>query len=281
MESLDILVGALEFIEENLKESIKTEDIANHLYVSKSTIEKLFRYTNNISIRDYLIRRRMSKAALEIAHFPEKSFLEIGMEYGYGSNEAFTRAFTGVWHVSPSEFRKNPAKYELFPGFKLDRELMEDNNMRDRKKVDISELYDVIRERNGCGIVAGDIQGLVPINEIGIPAGDLAIITALNRMEAAAGENDLVFRVGGDEFVIITDNKDIAYAEKIAAEILSHNGEVIVWEGHEIPLSLYAKSSVFEGMPLRYSELFAHIQNEISEEFKRISGTNPKFLKEQ
>lgn len=271
MENLDILVGALEYIESNLTESIKTEDIANSLYCSKSTIEKLFRYYNGFSIRDYLIRRRMSKAALELARKPEKSILEIGIMYGYGSNEAFTRAFTGVWHISPSEFRKNPSKYELFPSFKLDRELMEDQSMNGRKKVDISELYDVIRERNGCCLVAGDIRGLVPINNISSQAGDIAIITALNRMENAAGENDLVFRVGGDEFVIITDSKDMANAERIREEILSHNGEEIEWEGHRIPLSLYAKSSVFEGRPLRYSELFTHIQNEISDEFKRIN----------
>lgn len=265
MENLNILVGALEYIEANLTESIKTEDISDFLYCSKSTIEKLFKYYNEISIRDYMIRRRMSKAASEIAKYPEKSFLEIGMKYGYGSNEAFTRAFSGVWHISPSEFRKNPAKYELFPGLRLDRELMEDKSMNGRKKVDISELYDVLIERSGCCIIAGDIVGLVPINDISIQAGDQAIITSLNRMEDAAGDDDLVFRVGGDEFVIITNTKDMAYAESIKKEILKHNGEEIDWEGHKIPLSLYITCSVLEGRPLRYSELFTRLQNEITD----------------
>ena len=126
MENIQILIDALEYIDNNLTESINTEDLANHLYCSKSTIEKLFKYINNMTIRDYIIRRRMSKAALEMALHPEKTVLEIGVQYGYGSDEAFTRAFYSIWQISPSEFRKNPSSFELFPGYRIDRELMEE-----------------------------------------------------------------------------------------------------------------------------------------------------------
>lgn len=270
MENVQILIDAMEYIECNLTESIKTEDIANHLFCSKSSLEKLFKYVNNISIRDYMIRRRMSKAAKEIAQNPSKSLLKIGIEYGYGSNEAFTRAFQSVWQISPSEFRKNPSCYELFPGFKIDLELMEDKSMSGRKKVDISELYDCIKERKDCYMVLGDIRSLVPINDISIKAGDLAIITAMKRMENAAGEEDIVFRIGGDEFVILTASEDEEYANKICAEILSHNQECIAWENREIPLSMYAKTIKGDGNgALRYSELFARLHSEMSEDYKR------------
>lgn len=134
MEKIQILIEALEYIDNNLTESINTEEIANYLYCSKSTIEKLFKYVNNMTIRDYIIRRRMSKAAIELTTYPERTILDIGIQYGYGSNEAFTRAFRSIWQVSPSEFRKNPSNYELFPGYKLNRELMEEDRMKDRKK---------------------------------------------------------------------------------------------------------------------------------------------------
>ena len=92
MEKFQLLIEAMEYIEDNLTEPIKTENIADKLHCSKSTIEKLFRYINNISIRDYIIRRRMSKVSREIVSNPEKSLLDIAVEYGYGSNEAFSRA---------------------------------------------------------------------------------------------------------------------------------------------------------------------------------------------
>ncbi len=94
MENLRLLIQALEYIEDNLTQPLKTESIADHLYCSKSNIEKLFKYVNNISIRDYIIRRRMSKASREIVLYPEKSLLDIGIEYGYGSNEALQGLFT-------------------------------------------------------------------------------------------------------------------------------------------------------------------------------------------
>lgn len=270
MENIQILIEALEFIDKNLTESISTEDIANHLYCSKSTIEKLFKYVNNMTIRDYIIRRRMSKAAIELTLHPEKTVLDIGVCYGYGSNEAFTRAFYSVWQVSPSEFRKNPSNYELFPGYKIDRELMEEERMKDRKKIDISELYDCMKERSGCYLVLGDIKHLVPINEISHKAGDLAIITALKRMENAAGEEDIVFRIGGDEFVILTNSEDENYAKAICDEILKHNKECIEWENKEISLSMYVKAVRFELKGgLRYSEFFSMLHDELNDDFKR------------
>lgn len=270
MENIQILVEALEYIDNNLTESINTEEIANHLYCSKSTIEKLFKYINNMTIRDYIIRRRMSKAAIELTAHPERTVLDIGIHYGYGSNEAFTRAFYSVWQVSPSEFRKNPSNYELFPGYKLDRELMEEELMKDRKKIDISELYDCINDRRGCYLILGDIKHLIPINEISHKAGDLAIITAMKRMENAAGKDDVVFRIGGDEFVILTNSGDEEYAKLVCKDILSHNEECIEWNNVEIPLSLYVKAVRFDSKGgLRYSELFSMLQNELSDDFKR------------
>ncbi len=270
MENIQILIDALEYIDNNLTESINTEDLANHLYCSKSTIEKLFKYINNITIRDYIIRRRMSKAAMELTSHPEKTVLEIGLQYGYGSNEAFSRAFYSIWQVMPSEFRKNPSNYELFPGYKIDRELMEEERMKDRKKVDISELYDCINERRGCYLILGDIKRLIPINEISHKAGDLAIITAMKRMENAAGEEDIVFRIGGDEFVILTNSDDENYAKTVCEDILSHNEECIEWNNHKISLSLYVKAVRFDtNGGLRYSEFFTMLHNELSDDFKR------------
>ena len=212
----------------------------------------------------------MSRASRDLVKNPDRSLLDIGMEYGYGSNEAFTRAFQSVWQISPSEFRKNPSEFELFPGYRIERELLEDKKMTDRKKVDISELYDCIKERKGCFLILGDIKGLIPINEISRKAGDLAIITSLKRMEQAAGQQDVVFRIGGDEFVILTDSTDEAYAKKLCEEIVSHNDEYISWDGNEIPLTLYVKAVRYEGgSALRYSDFFTMLHSEISEEFKR------------
>lgn len=270
MESVILIASALEYIENNLTEDVRTEDIAKELYCSKSSLEKLFRYVTNMSIHDYFVRRRMSRAAKDMIANPEASLLDLAVKYGYGSNEAFTRAFKGIWNISPSEYRKNPMHFELFPALNLDPELMEDIAMTGRKKVDISELYDYIQERKDCFIVGVDIRNLIPINDIARKAGDIAIITALSRLEQAAGDDDIVFRVGGDEFVALTDSEDEEYVKAIKERILEQNGETFDFEDKKIPLEVYVTYYKIGNENIRYSELFSKLQNEITEEKRRI-----------
>lgn len=236
---LELLTIALAYLEDNLTEKITTDDVAKAAYCSKSTLEKLFRCVSHISVHDYIIRRRMSKAAKLLFYHPEISILDIAVLYGYNSNEAFTRAFKQVWNCTPSEFRSKTRYSELFP--RLSFSLNEGDEIM--KKVDISELYDLLRERIDCHYIICDINGLIPINNISHAAGDLAIIESLNRMNNVAGDEDVVFRIGGDEFVLLTNSKDISYANDLANKIKSNNNKPIVFEGQEIPLSLYVITS--------------------------------------
>lgn len=217
MSKLELLAGALAYMEEHLDEKIRTEDIAEVCYCSKSTLEKLFKCVNGVSVRDYLIRRRMTKAARELVEEPKQDILTIAIKYGYSSNESFTRAFKQVWNCKPSEYRKK-RYFELFPRLEIPLEIG-DEYMKTRRNYDISQLYDLFVERSNCYFVCCDIKSLNPINEKSHKAGDLAIIEAMRRMDAVAGETDVVFRIGGDEFVLLTDNTNENYAKLLAEKI--------------------------------------------------------------
>lgn len=104
--------------------------------------------------------------------------------------------------------------------------------------VDISELYDLFKERKNCYFVCCDIRSLIPINEISRKAGDLAIAETARRMDQCSGPTDLVFRIGGDEFVMLTASEDPSYAEQIADKILAMNGQSFAYEERNIPLHL-------------------------------------------
>lgn len=264
MGNLELLATAIAYMEEHMQEDIRTEDVANACYCSKSTIEKLFRNVNNISVRDYLMRRRMTKAAKTIVEHQELSILDVALMYGYSSNEAFTRAFLQIWNCSPSKFRENAYTWELFPRLNVPMENGE-VDMELRRKYDISELYDLFKSRMGNYFICCDIRSLVPINEISIKAGDIAIIESMRRMDEAAGPEDVVFRIGGDEFAMLTNSDDEAYAQSIVDKILSHNGEPIVYEGQEIPLKLYAGPVKWQGKVLRYNDLFTQLISALRE----------------
>lgn len=262
MNKIEILTMALEYMEANLSSEIKTEDVAGACYCSKAALEKLFRNLNHMSVHDYVIRRRMTLAARMMRERPEVSVLDVALAYGYSTNESFSRAFKKVWDCNPSEFKENPRHFELFPRrypptMKGDAIIM--------KNVDISELYELFKTRKNCYFVCCDIDHLVPINEISNKAGDLAILESLRRMEAEAGAEDVIFRIGGDEFVLLTDSEDAAYAEGIADSIREKNGKPIVFEGKEIPLRLHIAVTKYSSGNIRYKDLFAQLHNAIME----------------
>jgi len=267
MQNMDLLVTSLEYIEEHITGDLKTADIAMACHCSKSTLEKLFQCVNGISVHSYIVRRRMMLAAKRISLNPGESILDIAVDYGYGSHEAFTRAFKEVWNCNPSAFRERKF-VELFP--KLKEPIREgEKYIMQRKNVDISELYDLFRDRKDCYFVCSDINALVPINEISHKAGDLAIIESMNRLEKAAGEEDVIFRIGGDEFCILTNSEDEAYAVAMAEKIRSFNGQTFTFEDREIPLSLHVGVTKYQGRILRYNDLFSELHMSIRES-KRI-----------
>lgn len=261
MNNIEILANALTYIEEHLQEDIRTEDVAAACFCSKSSLEKIFK-VNKIGVRDYLIRRRMMLAARTIVNQPEKGLLDIALCYGYSSNEAFTRAFKSVWNCNPSDFRNNNRFSELFPRLYPP---IEDGGMKFnmRKNVDISEMYELFCQRKNCYFVCCDIKHLIPINEISRKAGDLAILETLNRMENAAGDDDVVFRIGGDEFTMLTATDDISYAESVSEKIKSFNGQTFIYEDKEIPLSLHTAIVKLDEGGLRYRDLFEKLHKAI------------------
>lgn len=267
MENLELLARALEYMEQHLREELRTEDVAAACFCSKSTLEKRFRYVNHLSVREYLIRRRMTLAAREIWENPEAGIMDVALEYGYNSHEAFTRAFRQIWNCRPSEFRERHRYSELFPRLKVSLEEGE-NYMTSRKQVEISELYDLFRSRKDCYFVCCDIVHMVPINNISYKAGDLAILETFRRMEEATDSEDVIFRIGGDEFVILTASEERGYAERVAEKISDMNGQGFAYEGQEIPLSLYVGITRYEGRPLKYNELFSELHMAIRESKK-------------
>lgn len=262
MQNIEILILALEYIEVHLCDEIKTEDVAAFCFCSKSTLEKLFRNVHDISLHEYVVRRRMMLAAKKLSQEPKLSILDIALEYGYSTHESFARAFEQVWHCKPSEFRK--VKFtELFPRLNVPP-AKGDNYIMQRRHVDISELYDLFQTRKDCYFVVCDIKHMMPINEISRKAGDLAILEQMRRMTAAAGEEDIVFRIGGDEFCILTANNESTYADQIADRIRGMNGQTFLYEDQEIPLTRHVAVVSLKECS-RYEEVFSGLHNAIKD----------------
>lgn len=268
MNNLEILAGAFEFIESNLQNEIKTQDVADACYCSKSVLEKIFRCVSNLGVHEYIIKRRMMIAARMIMADKDMGMLDIALACGYSTNESFSRAFKSVWNCNPSEYRTKEKYSELFP--KLNAPLVDGGSyMNTRRNVDITELYELFVHRKNCYFICCDIVGLLKINEMSYKVGDMAILETQNRMLKEAGTEDIVFRIGGDEFVMMTNSCDVKYAEDVADRIKQHDGGTVEAEGKEIPLSLHVSITKFDVGNLMYRELFEKLHMNI------INNKNP------
>ena len=262
MRNLSVLVTALELVENNLRERITVEDLAKECYVSVSGLQKLFSYVFGFSVGEYLSKRRLSVATHDLVN-TKKSITNIALTYRYTSPEAFSRAFIRFWGISPSAFRKKHRFSELFPKFELNLD-KGGYNMSVRRKVDITELYDELKKLGGTYVLCADICNLKQTNDTyGYTAGDLIIAEAARRIDSALSDNMLMFRIGRDEFVVLTGYDSLADAEALAREITALNGNHVSYDGKEIPLSMRIGISKVPGGGISYKETFDKMHDTI------------------
>ncbi len=263
MENIAALKKALDHIEENVCGDITPEETAKHCCYSLSALQKMFRYTFHIGVADYISRRRLTLAARELVS--GSSVTDTAMKYGYNSPEVFARAFVRLWGEKPSDFRRRKVCPDIYPRLDFPEKRSYEFNggiiMEDKCRFDISGLYDRFAKADGTYILSFDICGLMPINDnYGRAAGDIVIAECLKRIADESGEGMLPFRIGGDEFALLTGLSDKTEAEAVGQRILSHNRECIVSGGAEIPVSMRFGTVLIEGKNLRYSELFGRLE---------------------
>jgi AraC family transcriptional regulator len=109
---------AIDYIENNLEENIKFEEIAKVAGYSIAHFYRVFGSLVGCSVKEYVRKRKLSNAMYDLTT-SKRSVTEIAFEYGYGSHEAFTRTFKLAYGESPSSFRKVQAEPCLFERINL------------------------------------------------------------------------------------------------------------------------------------------------------------------
>ena len=258
-DKLNSLTAALEYIEHDLSGEFSQEQCAKAACCSLSGLQKLFRSVFNKSVGDYVTRRRLTAAARELQQ-TDRTALDIALEFGWGSAEAFTRAFSRVWGVTPSEYRRSWRFSGLCPRLDFPRHFMREGELIMTNKYDISELYDYIRSKQETYALSFDTSHLMEINDsLGHEAGDKVILECLHRIDRECTDGMMMFRIGGDEFVMMTGLSDKSAVEALAKRVLSHNGECVPHNGTAIPVNMRAGAVLLKSGKLSYSELFAEL----------------------
>lgn len=105
MKYLTIIEAAINFMENHIDSDITVFDIARAVGYSYYHLSHIFPLYVHETIGSYLKNRKLSYATKLLLN-TDKRLLDISLELGFTSNEAFTRAFKKRYHINPFHYRK-------------------------------------------------------------------------------------------------------------------------------------------------------------------------------
>ncbi|MEY9488004.1 AraC family transcriptional regulator [Streptomyces calvus] len=105
---LERLNQALEYIEDRLDQQVDVTELARIAATSEYHLRRMFSALAGMPLSEYVRRRRLTVAGAEVLA-GQVTLLEIAVRYGYGSGEAFARAFRAVHGIGPGEARRTGA----------------------------------------------------------------------------------------------------------------------------------------------------------------------------
>ena len=103
-----LLIDVANYIYHHISEPIKTEDIANSLYLSRPYLSKKFKEETNENIAEYIIKEKINEAK-RLLRYSNKSLTQISSYLGFSSPSHFSRVFKKHTNLSPSEYKNKHA----------------------------------------------------------------------------------------------------------------------------------------------------------------------------
>lgn len=118
----------INYIENNLEDKIEYSKLARILGVNEYTMKSIFNLICNMSVSEYIRKRRLSNAGFDVYQNTEK-IIDIAVKYQYENATSFSRAFEKFHGMKPSGVKNNPEKLKVFAKITFDENVKEHKNM--------------------------------------------------------------------------------------------------------------------------------------------------------
>lgn len=101
----EAIARCIEYIEENIKNELSPEIIANECGYSVFHFSRVFNINQGITLMEYVKKRRLSLAAEDL--FNGKRIIDIAIDYGFETHNGFSKAFKKEFGYSPTHYIKH------------------------------------------------------------------------------------------------------------------------------------------------------------------------------
>ncbi len=109
MEDRARVLQTIRHIDRNCMDTFSLDKLASMAHLSKFHYHRLFHEVAGEPVAKYIKRQRMEKASQELVK-TDRPIIDIALQYHYGSQEAFSRAFKQVYGVMPGKYRRMHGK---------------------------------------------------------------------------------------------------------------------------------------------------------------------------
>jgi AraC family transcriptional regulator len=113
MDYYERIQTSIDYIEDNLKNMITLEDVAETSFFSKYHFHRIFQSVVGESVMEYIRKRRLSEAVFDLQR-DKLRITDIAYEYLFNSADTFSRAFKRQYGINPEDYRKNQPQIELY-----------------------------------------------------------------------------------------------------------------------------------------------------------------------
>lgn len=158
MDWLTKMNNAIDYIEANLTDDIDFDTVARKASCSSYNFQRMFSFITDISLAEYIRRRRLTQAALELQNTDSK-VIDVAVKYGYDSATSFSRAFKVLHGITPAQAKEEGVKLKAYPKIAFQISIKGENAMNYR--IETKEAFDVFGIETICSL-NGDEDSLTP-----------------------------------------------------------------------------------------------------------------------
>ncbi|MFD7977029.1 GyrI-like domain-containing protein [Streptomyces sp. NPDC059071] len=270
---LDGLNRALDHVERHLDREVDVAEAARIATTSEYHFRRLFSALAGMPLSVYVRRRRMTLAGAEVLA-GERTLLDIAVHYGYGSGEAFARAFRSVHGIGPGEARRAGAALVSQPRMSFRVVIEGSTTMRYR-----------IVEKGAFRVVGSKAR--VPLVHEGVNAAAAAHVESLDeraivRMkELAEGEPEGVLSA----VVHLTDSREEGAELDYWIGVVTGTGttadELGVLDALDVPAGTWAVFENHGPYPAALQELWRDVFTQWFPSNPYVSRPGPELLRTQ
>jgi AraC family transcriptional regulator len=215
-----VLNRLVDLVEEHLTEELDVAATAASLGTTEYHARRMFSSLAGIPLSEYVRRRRMTVAAAEV--LGDGELLGIAVRYGYGSTEAFGRAFQAVHGASPGDVRTNGGPLRTQPQLRF-RLTVEGNSPMDTRIAE-RDAFRLVGHAARVPLIHHGVNPHIQAHIAALPQAEHQRLKALSDTEPAG-----LLQVSADVDADAREGTDLTYLHGVA-----------VGESTPVPDDLYA-----------------------------------------